>query len=354
MKRQYIYSFILIFIFVIACTQKQQNSEQNIRQVIDTIGFAKYDWQMDSIMKRLNISKTYDKTWRIAISPHDDYTYVGDLYPNTLHGLKAKTVVLFGVAHKARNFNLENKIIFDSYDSWSAPYGNVKVSYIRNEMISKLPDSLHVIHDEMQSIEHSLEALIPFLQYNNRDLEIIPVLVPYMTYEKMQQIANSFSEALAEIIVDNNLKWGEDIAILISTDAVHYGDDDWGDKNYAPYGTDSIGLLQARNHELEIINNCLVGNITNEKIKQFVNYTVQDLDYKEYKWTWCGRYSVPFGLLTAEKLNKELNGNQLNGIFVRYSTSIDHPYLKVDDLGMGTTAPATNNHWVGYAAVAYE
>lgn len=354
MKKQLSFILILSLIISFSCNQSPQKKDLKIRQVVDTIGFAQYNWQMDSIMQRLKVSKELDKIWRLAICPHDDYTYVGNLYPETLHGIKAKTVILLGVAHKARNFNLEDKIIFDSFDAWSAPYDNVKVSHIRNKMISKLPDSLYVVHDEMQSVEHSLEALIPFLQYNNREVEIIPILVPYMTLEKMQQITDSFTRELAQIIKEKNLKWGEDIALLISTDAVHYGDEDWGDKNYAPYGTDSIGLLQAKNYELEIINNCLLGNITNEKVKQFVNYTVQESDYKEYKWTWCGRYSVPFGLLTAEKLNKELNGNQLNGIFVGYSTSIDYPYLKVDDLGMGTTAPATNHHWVGYAAVAYE
>lgn len=354
MKKQLSFILILALIISYSCNQNSQKNDSKIRQVIDTIGFAKFDWQMDSIMQRLNDSQAQHKIWRVAISPHDDYSYVGELYPKVLNGVRAKTFILVGVAHKARNFNLEDKIIFDSYDSWSAPYGNLKVSDIRNEIISKIPDSLYVVHNEIQGIEHALEALIPFLQYNNRDLEIIPVLIPYMSLEKMQQIAGYFSEVLSQIIKENNLNWGEDIAILISTDAVHYGDEDWAGKNYAPYGTDSLGLLQARNHELEIINNCLTGNITNDKIEQFINYTVQESDYKEYKWTWCGRYSVPFGLLAAEKLNKELNGNQLNGIFVGYSTSIDHPYLKVDDLGMGTTAPATNHHWVGYAAVAYE
>ena len=151
----------------------------------------------------------------------------------------------------------------------------------------------------MQSAEHSLEALIPFLQVNNSEIEIIPILVPYMSYERMQHTARNLTKVLSSIMKKNKLNWGNDIAILISTDAVHYGDEDWGGKNYAPYGTDSLSLVEVKNIELEIINNCLVGEVSPTKIQKFIQYTVQEDDYKEYKWTWCGRYSVPFGLLTA-------------------------------------------------------
>jgi len=344
----------LAFLLITSC-KKESSTYEKVRQVVDTVGFAQYSWQMDSVMSRMNAFQLKSKnSWRVAICPHDDYTYIGDLYPKLLSGVKAKTVILFGVAHKARNFNLENKIIFDSYDAWQSPYGNVKVSEIRNLIISQIPDSLYLVHQEMQSVEHSLEALVPFLQYYDRNVEIIPVLVPYMSYDKLNQISEVFAKALKNIMNQKNLEWGKDISILISNDAVHYGDEDWGDKNYAPFGTDSIGLAKARNHEMEIINNCLIDEINKEKIQKFFNYTVQETDYKEYKWTWCGRYSIPFGLLTAYNLDKKLNGGGLRGNFIGYSNSIDHPVLKVDDLQMGTTAPANNRHWVGYAAVGYE
>jgi MEMO1 family protein len=353
-KRYSLFLFVFFALVINSCNRRNESTEK-IRPVVDTIGFARYDWQMDSIMNRMNAASMLNENiWRVAITPHDDYAYVGDLYPKILSGIKAKTIILFGVAHKAKNFNLENKLVFDSFDSWSAPYCNVPVSGIRNQILSAMPDSSYIIHDEMHTVEHSLEALIPFLQYQNREIEIVPILVPYMSFEKMSQIALSFSGALRDIMNQQKLEWGNDIAILISTDAVHYGDEDWGGKNYAPYGTDSVGLVNARNHELEIINNCLVDEINPEKIKQFINYTVQETDYKEYKWTWCGRYSVPFGLLTAYNLNKQLNGSGLAGTFIGYSTSIDHPVLKVDDLRMGVTAPANNHHWVGYAAVGYK
>ena len=34
--------------------------------------------------------------------------------------------------------------------------------------------------NDMQTVEHSVEAIVPFLQAYNRDVEIVSILVPYM------------------------------------------------------------------------------------------------------------------------------------------------------------------------------
>jgi predicted class III extradiol MEMO1 family dioxygenase len=158
---------------------------------------------------------------------------------------------------------------------------------------------------------------------------------------------------LKTIAIKNNLNWGKDFAIVISSDAVHYGDEDWGGKNFATYGADSVGFDKAVAHEKEIIDSSLTGIISSEKIKKFNQYTVKEDDYKAYKWTWCGRYSIPFGLLTTMYLSKELKTNIPKGKLMGYKTSITNKKIKVEDLGMGVTAPAHIRHWVGYAAITY-
>ncbi|MBE0675506.1 MAG: AmmeMemoRadiSam system protein B [Bacteroidales bacterium] len=345
---------MVVLLAIYSCTNNSGQRSDVTRQIVDSVGFAKYAWQMDSIVSRMDYSAGMENRWRLAIVPHDDYTYVGDLYPAVLNGVKAPTVILIGVAHKARDMGLEDKIVFDSYDSWSAPYGPVRVSGLRETLISKLTDNLYIVNDSMHGIEHSLESLVPFLQYNNRSVEIIPVLVPPMTFERMNQIAGPFAEAMASVMTEKGLEWGKDVAIVVTTDAVHYGDEEWGGRNYAPFGTDSTGLTRARSLEMEIIDSCLKGEVEPARIERFVNYTVQESDHREYKWTWCGRYSVPFGLLMSFELNRRTGLTGLSGTFIGYANSIDHPHLKVDDLGMGTTAPAYNRHWVGYAAIGYK
>jgi MEMO1 family protein len=365
--RTFCFVFVVILLFAGGLfAQAENESMQNkIRHMVDTVGFSVRPEQMDAFMKyaeeneAANIKKVLSDAnvnsstaWKTVISPHDDYTYVGYLYPALLQNVKAKTIILIGVCHKAKQFNLENKIIFDGYTHWKMPYGNIPVSDLRNEIIGQMNGDYYEVHDSMQAVEHSVEAIIPFLQYYNKDIEIISILVPYMPYDRMDEISSSLSQAIKNAANRNNLVWGKDYAIVISTDAVHYGDEDWGGKNYAIYGTDTAGYKQAVSREYEIIDNCLSGKILPDKVKKFVGYTVKEDNFRDYKWTWCGRYSVPFGLLTTYHLQK-LYGEDLSGVLLKYATSIDHSHIPVANLRMGVTAPANSHHWVGYAAIGY-
>jgi len=210
-----------------------------------------------------------------------------------------------------------------------------------------------MVHDSMIQLEHSLEAITPFLQYSNKEVEIIPVLVPYFEFEKMEAFSSELADALFDIMKEENLNFGKDVAIVISNDAIHYGDEEWGGSQLAPFGVDSLGTAQAKQKDLEIISNCLQGELSHEKIKLFNSYTVNEDSFKEYKWTWCGRYSVPFGLLTAKALNERIEHKALNGELVDYRTSFHNIHIEVIDLGMGTTAPAYQRHWVGYVGMIY-
>jgi AmmeMemoRadiSam system protein B len=355
-------SLLVAGILVFGACRQNGEEEANVRPLADTVGFAHLGWQMDSVMARIGRSAVhhpgndtfqYEGTPAVVICPHDDYSYVGSLYPAALQNIHAQTVIIFGVAHKAKLLNVENQVIFDSFNYWKGPYGNVKVTDIRKEIIEKMPHQLFQVNDSLQRLEHSVEALIPFLQYYNRNVQIVSILVPYMAYDRMQEIAGPLSRAIKKATIDNGLLWGKDFAIVISTDAVHYGDEDWGGKNYAPYGTDSTGYSQAVAHEQEIMET-LSGDLDPEKVRAFCNYTVDEKDYREYKWTWCGRYSVPLGLLTAFELNETAGGKSLVGSIIGYSNSINHPAVKVDDLKMGQTAPASMHHWVGHAAIGYD
>lgn len=361
-----IFSLSLFLITFFGFSQKIQVNNQKIRKITDTVGFAHLSWQMDSVMERIHrfqenkLEKAYKRgnvteetLWKVAICPHDDYTYVGYLYPLTLYNVQAKTVLLFGVCHKAKQFGLENKLVFDSYQYWKGPYGNVKVSSLRDEILSELPTGIAVVNDTVHQTEHSLEALIPFLQYYNNEIEIIPILIPYMPVQKMDIFSELLAQSIKVVCSRHDLKWGKDFSFVISSDAVHYGDQAWGDKKYDWYGVDKKASDKAIEHETEIIENTLLGEIRADKLRRFCSYTVDDKNYKEYKWSWCGRYSVPVGLFTAFHLQKIL-GISLEGTFLGYSTSIEGKALPVDDLKMGVTAPAGLRHWVGYPSIGYQ
>ncbi|MBE0651205.1 MAG: AmmeMemoRadiSam system protein B [Bacteroidales bacterium] len=363
MKRYLFLSMMAMILFGFITSCKNQPKTMNERtQLVDTVGFAQYPWQMDSLMNRIekyqwnlldeSVIKLNPEAAKAVVCPHDDYTYVGYLYPATLSQIKAKTVIIFGVAHKAAKLQLENQIIFDSYSSWKGPFGKVKVSDLREKIMAGLPKDDYMVNDSMQSIEHSVEAEIPWLQYFDHNVEIVSILVPAMPFDRMEQIAKDLSKAIKEATASENMTWGKDYAFVISTDAVHYGDQGWGGSNYAFMGTSDSSYVnvKAREHELMQL---ISGNVSSDSIHKFCEMTVQADNFRNYKWTWCGRYSVPLGVLTANDLNESLFGKPILGQPVGYSTSIERDPIPVSDLRMGVTAPANKHHWVGYAAVKY-
>jgi AmmeMemoRadiSam system protein B len=348
---------IVIFLLInfTSCRNLVTATDMNMktRPLKDTIGFAQYSWQMDSLMSRISLAgwkKSEVIPWKMAICPHDDYTYVGKLYPELLQNVKAPVLILIGVAHSARKLGIRDSLIFDSYVKWKGPWGLVNVSPVREELIRILSKKYAAVNDTLQMVEHSVEALIPYLQYFNRNISIVPILVPTMNPDRMQECGKALAEAIHKVADSHNWKWGLDYAIVATTDAVHYGNEDWGGSDMAYYGCDDNGNMLARDHEAVIIDSCLKGDVTIDKIRLFSDYTLKPPDYVEYKWSWCGRYSVPVALYTSFYLNE---GKPIKGVLAGYSTSITSPHIPVDDLRMGVTAIATSCHWVGYAALGY-
>jgi len=345
----------LLLIVIVSCNggEAQRTNYVKIRPLRDTIGFAQYPWQMDSLMSRISRNgwkKSDGAGLRLAICPHDDYTYVGALYPDLLQHIKAPNIILLGVAHKAASMGVENNLVFDSYTHWKGPWSNIPVSPAREEIYSLLKGKYAVLNDSLQTVEHSVESMIPYLQYFNRNISIVPILVPAMSPDRMEECGKALAEAIKRVAEKNKWEWGVDYAIVVTTDAVHYGNEDWGGADRAYYGCDEKGNKMAIEHEAEIIETCLTGPVDPLKIRQFSNYTIEKDNFREYKWTWCGRYCVPVALYTSYYLSNQIS---LSGSLTGYSTSITSAHIPVDDLLMGRTAIATDCHWVGYAAIGY-
>lgn len=337
------------------------------RGLADSVGFAHREHQIEAVVQRIaahdgaRLERIFDETriaaadrWRMVIAPHDDYAYAGFMYPLALRNLAAPVLVIFGVAHKARELGLENRLVFDSFTHWRGPYGDIAVSPFRERIIASLSDGGYCVSDEMHSNEHSVEAKLPFLQHYHRDVQFVPILVPAMSFPRMNELACELAQAIANILDEERLAWGSDIALVASTDAVHYGDEGWNGRNFAFYGADRDGYARALAHEQQILRDCFDGDLQPERIERFVRYTICDHDHREYQWTWCGRYCVPFGLLAAWHLQQRRREPLLTGTILGYTTSLDDQRIDVHDLdGMGVTAAATLHHWVGYAAVGF-
>lgn len=349
-----VFQFLIALIFLSCRTvDKPGISSIKVRKLVDTVGFAHYNWQMDSIMARLKGRgwKNQDKPpWKFAICPHDDYTYVGDLYPELLQNVKASNLILIGVAHRAARMGIEDSLVFDSFNDWKGPWKDVPVSPAREEIFNLLRGRFAIVSDTLHSLEHSIESMIPFLQYFNRNITIVPILVPAMDTARTRECGKALADAIISVAGKRKWEWGKDYSIIVTTDAVHYGNEEWGGSDYAFFGCDSAGNAKAIKHEYEITSACLTGTIAPEKIRLFSSFTLKDVNYREYKWTWCGRYSVPLALYTVYYMGQNCPPD---GELLRYTTSITSEHLPVEDLAMGHTAIASMCHWVGYAIVGY-
>ena len=287
-----------------------------------------------------------------AICPHDDHVYAGPVYVPALKNLQAKTVVVFGVCHKAKSLGLRDRLVFDDFERWRGPYGPVPVSPLRQEIQKRLPQEDWVVSREAHSAEWSVEGIVPWLQYYNREVSIVPVLVPHMDWARTQTLADALGKAFAQVAAEKGLKLGEDLAFVMSCDGVHYGDQPEG-WDYAPFGCGVEGYLKAVAQDHLLVRDTLEGPLERERVHRLAESLVDQGDVYRYKVTWCGRFSVTLGLSTLDALTRLLKRAPLEGSFVGYGTSVGLGLQPFDKVGLEPTAPANLHHWVSYLAIGY-
>jgi len=338
-----------------------------VREPADTIGYATTPDQVERVVA---LSDSLIKVGALpfvlpsassgvgemigAIIPHDDYIYAGPYYAMTIERVGADLVVLFGVAHRARRIGLEGKLIFDDFSGWRGPYGVTSVSPLRERVIERLPEGIVLVDGAFHASEHSLEAFIPFIQhYRGTDVEILPVLVTRFAGDSFEMAVGEMTRALAVVLAEEGMELGTGVVVMISADCVHYGDDQWGSRNYAPFGTDREGYEKATAQDIEIARTTLEGPLSTEKIAGFRERIERDDLEWPYKVTWCGVYSIPFGLSVLNGLSAAQGLEAPYGHILGYGTSLEPGALPVEGTGLGATNIATGRHWVGYLAMGY-
>lgn len=346
-KKLFIVLFIITFANLFA---------QNIRPIRDDVGFC---WDADEMNKFVKFLSQHENKPAVegqnvvaAISPHDDYLYAGSIYFPLFPKIKTKEVVIFGVTHGTVRKEMNNPhdvIILDEYDYWNGPYGNVAISPLRGFIKSGMNENSLMISNKAQSIEHSIEALIPFLQYYNREIKITPIMITQMSFERMEELSRRLSQIIVEYMRANNLEPGKDIFFLISNDANHYGKD----FDNAPYGEDAAAHQTGIENDQRIIKENLVGEINNAKLKNLAEEILPDSAKSKTIPLWCGRYPVIFGLMTTDNVIKQINGKTLAGQLIKYSDTFTEKVLPFKESSMGLTAPFSLKHWVGFFSLAF-
>jgi AmmeMemoRadiSam system protein B len=332
-------------------------SQGDVRGQQDAVGFASKPEQMGKVWELSATPPVPEKLGEApppgvagVICPHDDYIFAARVYRQVLPLVTAKTVVLVGVFHKYRRFGAHDVLVFDSYKAWRTPDGDVPVAGIREEMLGLLPRGDFVRDNTAHDSEHSLEALVYWLRHVRPDLQIVPVIVPAMGFARMQDLAGHLASVLAQEVTRHRWQLGRDVAVVISSDAVHYG----ADFKYTPYGEGGVeAYVKACDKDRSLLTGPLAGPVTAAKVEQFFSTCVNPEQPAEYRLTWCGRFSIPFGLMLLERTTAALGLPTPVGHPIAYGTSISFPELPVRDVGLGQTAQANLYHFVGYPAVAF-
>lgn len=345
--------FLLLVVLVMLISNlnfAQKSDTELIRPIRDSIGFCWNAEEMNHFMNYLSEKnpdvKPFPQKLIAAISVHDDYLYAGNVYYPLYQNIKTKEVVIFGVTHGTVRKELgpqTNILILDNYSEWQGPYGKVEISPLREIIKSELPQDDFIVSNKAHSIEHSIEALIPFLQYYNRNIKITPIMVTQMPMERMEDVSKRLADIIIHYAKTNNLKLGEDIFFLISNDANHYGED----FSNSPYGMDANAHKLATENDQRIIAQDLVNKITNEKIYQTAKDILPDTTNK-FAPLWCGRYPIVFGLMTISKVVKNLENKELFGKLFKYSDTFTEKVLPVKNTSMGLTAVFSYKHWCGW------
>jgi MEMO1 family protein len=329
---------------------------EDLRGQRDTIGYASRAGQMDAVWSRALAAPAPAALGRAPapgvaalLVPHDDFVYSARVLARTLPLVTAKTVVVIGPFHAYARFGIRERLLFEPYRAWAAADGPVRLSPLRLEAIAKLPDEDFEVSPLAHDQEHSLEGVVIALRHLRPDLEIVPVLVTGASFEHLGELADDFGTALSDAMRDRGLVLGRDVALVISTDAVHYG----ADFDHTPFGPgDADAVRRATARDRALLTGPLAGTLTGGALRRVYETFVDPASPDTYRLTWCGRFAVPFGLMVLDRMALA-DGHSVVGHPLSYTTTVDAPPLDLKDLGLGATAPASPTHFVGLPAAAF-
>ena len=145
-----------------------------------------------------------------VIAPHAGYIYSGQVAGAAYaRAIIPETVVIAGPNHTG--YGSPAAVMPDG--TWRMPMGDVHVAAdIAAGLIKK---SIYLEADyQAHMYEHSLEVQVPFLQYFQPELEIVPVCLSHMSYETCEEIGRAVAETIQEA--------GRPVLMVASTDMTHY------------------------------------------------------------------------------------------------------------------------------------
>jgi AmmeMemoRadiSam system protein B len=152
--------------------------------------------------------RSSERRIRAAVVPHAGYQYSGPIAALAYAAIAAErppeSVLILGVDHHATG---TTPSVSDR--DWSTPLGRVDVDH---DLVRALARGPVAIDEGRHFAEHSIEVQLPFLQYVLPRPRVAALMVPFGSFESLEEVAEVVRSATA----------ARDVLLLASTDFSHY------------------------------------------------------------------------------------------------------------------------------------
>jgi len=144
------------------------------------------------------------------VSPHAGYIYSGSVAGAAISRVQFKdTFIIMGPNHTGggQPFSIMTE------GAWNTPLGKVEIDSELGKQI--LADSSYLQEDRLaHQHEHSIEVQIPFLQYFQPDIRIVPIILAHGSGDIYKEIGREIARAVKEL--------NREVVIMASSDMTHY------------------------------------------------------------------------------------------------------------------------------------
>lgn len=145
-----------------------------------------------------------------VVSPHAGYIYSGSVAGATISQIKFKdTFIILGPNHTG--FGEAFSIMTEGI--WRMPLGDIEIDTKLAGHILALSKHLKK-DDEAHCYEHSIEVQLPFLQYFQKDIKLVPIVLAHASGAIYKEIGNTIARAIQD--------QKREVVIIASSDMTHY------------------------------------------------------------------------------------------------------------------------------------
>jgi len=146
-----------------------------------------------------------------VISPHAGYVYSGKVAGSVFSSVVLPdNVIIIGPNHQ----EVSSSISIMREGIWETPLGDVAVNAKLADLIMAQSDAVKD-NAKSHSQEHSLEVQVPFIQYLNEHISLVPISIAHFArYSDLVELGKTIAEAIR--------RYGQEVLIVASTDMSHY------------------------------------------------------------------------------------------------------------------------------------